>query len=298
MIRHPIPAPELQARIQTAYPRWPGKAKKRAELCRKAKGFVGDTKLWGEIKSAYMELQHNKCAYCERRLEGPPYGAIEHDIEHFRPKNSVEAWPTDRIREERGITYAFKTGATWSGGYYLLAFHPGNYVTACKSCNSTLKANYFPIAGKRGPQVDDPMRLLVEEPFLIYPLGDFDDDPENVITFEGLVPKPRARSGRRHERAQVIIDFFELDTREELLRGRAEQIRTMMLALIVAEKPPAPEAKSLADHTIARLQDLDSPHCNCVRSFRRLYQQDRARAQSLFHEVLDYLNSLVVGVQN
>jgi hypothetical protein len=72
----------------------------------------------------------------------------------------------------------------------------------------------------------------------------------------------------------------------------------MMLALIVAEKPPAPEAKSLADHTIARLQDLDSPHCNCVRSFRRLYQQDRARARLLFHEVMDYLNSLVVGVQN
>jgi hypothetical protein len=32
-------------------------------------------------------------------------------------------------------------------------------------------------------------------------------------------------------RAQVIIDFFELDTREHLLRERAERIQALWMAL-------------------------------------------------------------------
>ena len=35
-------------------------------------------KLWSEVKGAYMTLQHGKCAYCERLLEGK----LAFDVEH------------------------------------------------------------------------------------------------------------------------------------------------------------------------------------------------------------------------
>ena len=96
------------------------------------------------------------------------------------------------------IEYDFSTGREWDQGYYLLAFHPRNYITACKSCNTPLKSNYFPIAGEqRGPQSDNPAHLASEQPFLIYPLGSLDDDPEEVLTFDGIVPKPAKQSGHR-----------------------------------------------------------------------------------------------------
>jgi hypothetical protein len=293
MIRYDISYADLDASIETESPGWLIKAARRTAACRKKKTFDGGGSIWSDIKPVYMRVQHDKCAYCERKVEGEPYGRIEHDVEHFRPKNGVKAWPDDRIKEERRIHYDFPTGKDWGPGYYLLAYHPRNYITACKSCNTPLKANYFPIAGKRrGPQSDDPARLTTEQPYLLYPLGRLDDDPEEIISFDGIVPKPSKRSGHRRRRAVVTIDFFELDTREELLRGRAEQIRELKLALIVNESSPSPSDKALAERTIADLQSEKSQHTNCVRSFLQLYRQDRPRAEAIFQAAMEYLESL------
>jgi hypothetical protein len=293
MIRYVISDTDLDARIEAESPGWLVKAAKRTAACRKKKAFDGREPIWSDVKPVYMRLQHNKCAYCERKLEGEPYGRIEHDVEHFRPKSGVKAWPDERITAERKIDYGFPTGKAWTQGYYLLAFHPGNYITACKSCNTPLKSNYFPIAGKkRGPQSNHPARLAKEQPYLLYPLGSHDDDPEEVLTFEGIVPRPSKRSGHRRCRAVVTIDFFELDTREELLRGRAEVIWELKLALIVEEHPPTPADKAFARRTIARLQSEQSPHCNCARSFIRLYRRDPARADKIVEATREYLESL------
>ena len=294
MIRYDISDADLRARIEAESPGWLKRASRRTAACRKKRAFDGGGPIWSDVKPVYMRLQHDKCAYCERKLEGEPYGRIEHDVEHFRPKNGVKAWPDDRIRAERRIDYDFPTGRDWGQGYYLLAFHPRNYITACKSCNTPLKSNYFPIAGRRrGPQADDPARLAPEQPYLLYPLGDRDDDPEEVLTFDGIVPKPSKRSGHRRRRALVTIDFFELDTREELLRGRAEKVRELKLALIVEESSgPSPADKALAERTIAGLQSERSPHSNCVRSFLRLYRRDRPHAEAIFQAAMEYLESL------
>ncbi len=293
MIRHDISDLDLGACIEGASRGWFDKAARRTAACRKKKAFDGGASIWSDVKRVYMLIQHNKCAYCERKLEGEPYGRIEHDVEHFRPKNGVKAWPDDRIKVERRIRYNFATGGAWNQGYYLLAFNPHNYVTTCKSCNTPLKSNYFPIAGKlRGPQSDDPDNLVGEQPYLLYPLGDRDDDPETIITFDGIVPKPLKRSGHRRRRAMVTIDFFELDTREELLRGRAEKIRELWLALIVLGSGLSPNAKAFAKRTIADLWSAKSPHSSCVRSFLRLYLRDRTRAKAILEGVMKYLESL------
>lgn len=288
MIRYPILRDELEQRIRQLSPAWLAKAKKRTEAFRRAGKYDENSSIWSEIKAVYMALQYNKCAYCETRLEGGTLGAIQHDLEHYRPKKRVKKWPDPN----KPSPYPFPTGDEWSEGYFLLAYHPLNYVTACKSCNSPLKANYFPIAHTRGPQSDEPDALRVEQPYLPYPLSDVDTDPEALLTFDGIVVKPASLQRHEARRGQITIDFFELNGRESLRMGRAEQLQQLWFALLIASAPPSPDAAELAQHTIARLTHLASPHCNCVRSFLRLAQQDPTKARAVALAVRDYLDSL------
>lgn len=288
MIGYPIQADEIRNRIASCFPGWLEQAKQKTDHFRQIRKYQEKSSSWSKIKPVFMAIQHNKCAYCERRLEGQPYGRIEHDIEHFRPKNAIRKWPTRKITRNRDIQLDYPTGEAWSEGYYLLAYNIENYATACKTCNSILKSNYFPVAGKRGPQSGSPRRLLSEKPFLPYPLGNFDVAPESIIGFEGLVPVPRSKKTFERRRAEVAINLFELDTREELLQGRAEQIRAFILAMsaLVSEDP---RAREFAQQTITSLQSPESPHSNCTRSFITLYNQNRPRAERYSKLILEYL---------
>lgn len=122
---------------------------------------------WSSVKHVFMLIQNEKCGYCERKLAARgDGGAGEHDLEHFRPKNPVKAWPAPKSID-------FPTGAADAAGYYWLAFHLLNYCTACTKCNSGFKSNYFPVAGPRCQAPDVPTKTLNdrERPFLVYPLG-------------------------------------------------------------------------------------------------------------------------------
>lgn len=178
MIRIPVTLAELADLITAESATWLERAAERTDEFAQAGAYNESSSIWSQVKGVYMTLQHSKCAYCERQLEDPEYGKIEHDIEHYRPKNPVKKWPTDKIAAERGIHYDFPVGDAWPEGYFLLAYHVLNYVTACKVCNTPLKSNFFPIAGDRGPQSDDPLSLQAEQPYLLYPLGDIDANPE------------------------------------------------------------------------------------------------------------------------
>jgi hypothetical protein len=265
-------------------------AEERTERFRGTGRYEETSPVWNRIKPVYMSLQHGKCAYCERRLAAENFGgAIEHDMEHYRPKGAVPAWPSAGIARDRKISYRFATGEAFPEGYFLLAYHIFNYATACKKCNSPLKANYFPIAGERA-QGDDPATLKTERPFLLYPLGDLDEDPEEVLTFDGINPVPRMRRGARWRRARVIIDFFELDQREELLRERAEKIVAVFLALEILQSGRE-ENRELAGRAIETLLSPSSAHVNCGRAFRALYQADRDRAEEIVRKAQSYLDT-------
>jgi len=145
-----------------------------------------------------MELQGDcKCAFCERSLESKKYGKIEQDVEHFRPKASVKNWPVPAALKKLGVApTAVPAGAK---GYHLLPHHLFNYAAACKPCNSVLKKDYFPIAGAYATDGSDPAALTAgEQPYLIYPIGQVDDDPETLIDFHGT--SPRAVSPEPHKR--------------------------------------------------------------------------------------------------
>lgn len=284
MIRYPIKVSELKALVKQESKTWLQRAKDRTNQFRAIGKYDERSSIWSEIKGVYMKLQHNKCAYCERQLEGPRFGKIEHDLEHYRPKKSVKAWSSSHINHP--------TGQAWSDGYYLLAYHIFNYVAACKVCNTPLKSNYFPISAVRGPQQDNPRLLRSEKPFLIYPLGKIDQDPESLITFDGILPIPKGHWGHRFRRGQVTIEFFQLHRREALLKQRAEQLRALWFALMILESDLDQHAKEFAQSAIENLTSSTAAHCNCNRSFLLLYHQNYAKAKAIAYAIKDYLNSL------
>src|SRR5262249_27335616 len=157
--------------------------------------------IWSEVKPVYMVLQHNKCAFCEREMDRY---AIEQDVEHFRPKGSVKAWKPSKKLVEAGV--AVTVAPAKGKGDYLLPYNIFNYAAACKPCNSTLKKDYFPIAGKYKLNGTDPTKLSTEKSYLVYPIGAIDDDPETLIEFHGTSPRPVTASGHKRNRALVTIE--------------------------------------------------------------------------------------------
>jgi len=289
MIRHVVNQP-LETLIAAENAAWLAGAAARTEDLRKAGRWDDGKKTWSGIKTVYRTLQHDKCAFCERRLAGPPYGAVEHDVEHFRPKAAVKEWPPQTGPKKKRLSYSFATGGAWDEGYYLLAFHPWNYVTACKTCNSALKRSFFPVSGTRISRGEDPWAMKAEKPFLVYPLGDLDDDPERLITFRGNIPVPRTRSGVRQRRAAVMIDFFRLDIREELLWERSDRIVSLFMALRMAESASAGD-RALGERNVALHLSPFSPHTNCSRAFGALYAQSPGEAREIAELSQAYLDS-------
>gem|GEM_PF-442297 len=251
--------------------------------------------IWSDIKNIYMKLQFNKCAYCEQKLEGGPRGPIVHDVEHFRPKNEVVIWPTKK--QLRQPNYAFITQnqmvmGNACEGYYLLPYNILNYATACKICNSTLKRNYFPVAATRITNSDQYSRLKREKPYLIYPLGHLDDDPGQIITFDGLKPVPRTGLNAQQEiRARITILFFELHIREPLIKQRAEVIKRIFEAISDQVQHSDPGRRRQATKDLARWQQPSSEHANCARAFYALCQQDLLAARRHYDAAVDYLET-------
>lgn len=282
MIRYgdDITIDELNTRIDEEKSSWRDRADKRTEEFRGVGAYDESIpecgSIWSEIKAVYMMLQHNKCGYCERYLEGK----IQHDVEHFRPKKAVKAY-----RPPNEPQYPFPTGGVWAEGYYLLAYHPQNYLASCKTCNTTFKKSYFPIAGTR-QQSDDPQVLLAEEPFLIYPIGTMDSDPEAIIEFYGIIAKSSDHDPSAHNycRAKVTIDLLNLNKRDTLLKERSTVITALWNAL---DKYPQ---DMISKNYIASAQLASAPHCNCARSFCRLYQNDPTWAEQLAEFASIYLS--------
>jgi uncharacterized protein (TIGR02646 family) len=221
-----------------------------------------------------MRLQHNKCAYCERELET----AHELDIEHFRPKNRVQPWPEAPIPHSNGRP----------DGYYWLAYEITNYFVACKPCNSGLKRDYFPIAGKAGKEHQRIDSLdAVEKPLLIFPMG-LKDDPEKLIGWLGVIPFPLAVAGSHdHKRAQTTIEFFQLKERDLLRRCRA----TLLLLLWNDLKPATNPISSEAERTEAQkkvaawLENPKNQMRACMKALARLATEDHVKAAGMIEAI-------------
>lgn len=290
MIRYPLPD-DLDAAIEDEASGWATKTATRTAKFIADGRFTDTSPVWSEIKGVYIGLQHAKCAFCEKRLEGADFGNIEHDVEHFRPKGEVKPWPDSKARARGVAVPSFSVGDDLAEGYFWLAYQPLNYVTACKTCNSTLKSSMFPIGGPRGAAAETVDELKAEKPFLIYPLGEVDDDPETIIGFLGVTPTVKFKTGHRRRRGDVTIDFFALDVREELLRGRAEQIAEYVFTKEASQTGSTPAIKSKAATRLKQLVAAGNPHASAVRSYVTLTQDDPALAAQMFDAITEFLNS-------
>jgi len=296
---------ELRTKIGAVDSRWLGKAQRRTTRFMREGKYDESSGIWSDIKSVYMTLQFDKCAYCERHLtSGEHGGTIEHDVEHYRPKNTVPVWPHEAARNERRLNYSFATGTELQEGYCWLAYHPLNYCTSCKKCNTPLKLNYFPIAagrGRRETSEDDPNAQTgsvtdlneAEKPYLIYPVGEIDENPEELITFVGITAIPKKRNGPRWRRARITIDFFELNGRSELRQQRAAQLVALDNALFKLESTDVTKSeRDDAKEDIKQLRHSSSPHAGCVRAACALYQKNPAKARELVAEARQLRRSL------
>lgn len=247
-------------------------------------------KIWGVIKDVYIKLQHTKCAFCEQRLEG----TITQDVEHFRPKSAVTAFSIPAKLAGEGITVKQPADGKPEKGYRFLAYHILNYAMACKNCNSVFKRNLFPIAKPRKTEAKQPPPTSTEQNYLIYPISDVDDDPESLLDFEGFQPIAKG-AGFKRQRALVCIQLFKLDDRDErkeLIQGRAEVIEDLYLNLReIADGPEGPVKEAARRNRTRMLQD-SQPHANCLRSFDRLFQADRAAADKVFTDISELLATM------
>jgi len=288
MIRHAIVPADLYGRIDKEKPGWQTRADANtAKNVKTARPTF--PRIWSEIKQVYISLQGSKCAFCEKWLEDEK---IEHDVEHFRPKGKVKRCEVPASMKNAGI--AIRQPATGDEpGYRRLAYHPLNYVAACMTCNRILKKSYFPIAGSRRTDASDPTACTAEMPFLIYPLSDIDEDPEELIEFHGLSPEARSSSGFRRCRGLVTIWFFRLDDwrrRKELNKDRAEFLEKLLWALRQRDRSTSSQSEiQEATKAIKRMTSTRFRHANCLRSFLRLYESDRAEAEAIYARVAHFL---------
>ncbi len=295
MIGYAITLKALKALIEQECPGWLKRAEERTEEFRKLRHYEETSSIWNEAKAVYMRLQgEGKCIFCERKLEGERLGKGEQAVEHFRPKGRMRAWPAPRSLTALKILFAKVPNK--DHGYYLLPYHPFNYSASCVPCNSALKRDYFPIAGKHNLAGEDPQDLLREKPYLIYPLGDFDDNPEKLIRFHGVSPQPVARTGHKRERALVTIAFFCLDDeteRKNLVRERAIVIIALYPQLLYVHNKATTAAKKIAAQAV--VDGFTSPkaaHTNCARSFCDLFQRDALEAKAVFDRACAFFSTI------
>lgn len=278
MIGYRISRAELEAQIESAVPGWLSRARDRTREFKRLGAYEESSTIWSEVKHVYMKLQgQSKCAFCERKLESVDYGKGEQAVEHFRPKGNIKAW-----KPPAALGVKLTRVPATKGGYYLLPYDLFNYSAACNPCNSALKRDYFPIAGTYRRSGSTPEELLSEKPLLVYPIGDFDEDPADLIGFIGFLPAPRAIRGWQRDRAKTTIAFFQLasDKRKNLIRERAQVITGMCWPLCVI----ADASGAIADarETIEGYTAPDAPHSNCAVSYRRLFESNRDEAKAVF----------------
>ncbi|SDA53941.1 MULTISPECIES: hypothetical protein [unclassified Janthinobacterium] len=277
MIRYAIAPAALIDAINIKKPSWLRRADERTEQYRKQGAYGDGSEFWGEIKEVYIALQGEKCAYCETKLAGITYASKVHEVEHFRPKSRVRAWPGTLPRLTAYVPPC-ATGAASAGGYHLLAYNPFNYAIACTRCNSSLKSDYFPVRANRLFSEQDPGKLLIEEPLLIYPISDFDIDPESVITFVGVQAVPRYKQGAHYQRARITIDFFDLN-HEDLTTRRAEVIGGLYVALLAMDLYPA--KGKVFQEQIDLLIGPKSCFSACGKAYLALWETDVVLAEQL-----------------
>lgn len=274
VIRYPYDAAAVAQAIDAIDANWRRKAGERTDKLIALGRYEESSSIWSVVKPVFMKLQHDKCIFCELQFEGGQFGPVSWDLEHFRPKSNVAAWP-DAGRHPH-LSYDRALGDGSAIGYHWLAYELRNYAASCKVCNTSFKSNYFPVTAQRAAAAGAVEDLAAEDALLCYPLGDLDADPEDLVTFMLTTAVPKHQAGAAALRGRVIIDFFGLNQRDQLHRDRARMIGSVGSLLTQRDQGVATPAMLAV---LDRMTDPHIPHAACVRAFLRLWDEDRSTAQ-------------------
>ncbi len=278
---------------------WLSRAKKQELAAGRASKTGEKGGIWSEVKEVFILLQRFKCIYCETPMArvdpaSAAKVAVEYDVEHYRPKNRVTPWPApaDLARRPTNEAYLHRIGAGAPAGYRRLAFDPLNYVVSCKTCNCSYKLDRFPIAGQPAFRARKRTRLDAQEkPLLLFPFGEHGDDPAAFLAFEGPLVRPRAAGGYERLRGQVVIDFFELDTRAGLFQMRCVMI-VLLFKYLEDLSSAEPRIRAVAEKFVHSVEEgHEQAHTACGRAFCELYGRNRALARELALRADEFLVS-------
>jgi uncharacterized protein (TIGR02646 family) len=160
------------------------------------------------------EIYHNKCGYCETKINA----GFELQIEHYRPKKEVE----EDLNHD---------------GYYWLGYEWSNLLLACPKCNQQgAKGNKFPIEGKRvythsyciidgllaSKECYPPIFLKEEKPLLLNPEV---DEVEKYLFF---LPTGEIRG--LENRGKKTIEICNLD-RDSLIIARKKIVDDILIEI-------------------------------------------------------------------
>ena len=170
------------------------------------------------VKTLLIELQHNKCAFCEVRLD-QQFG----NVEHFRPKKRIQP-----KRRAKSIV----------PGYFWLSYVWKNLSLVCEVCNIRYKRDYFPLKDESKRADPNQRNISDESPLLIDP---YLMDPNRFLLFneEEILAK------KNHAIGLTTIDGFGLDSRE-LNEARRDRLAEVLLILdsvetIIEKGVPVPQ---------------------------------------------------------
>ncbi len=267
---------------------WLNRAAERTATYKTAGKVTHSSHIWSEIKEVFMKIQGNKCAFCESELEGRTSGKGVHDVEHFRPKNRITKWQSSSEFDALGIAI---TDPAVSKGYHLLTYNLLNYSIACGPCNQALKRDRFPIKGDYNTDMENPStESNAEIPLLLFPIGDVDIDCEDLISFDGAVPKTVAPNDLPFERAITTIDFFRIgraDERGRLFLERCEKI--LSIDSILSEEDDPADYDDILKNMIADY----SKHASCARSYVELLKNDKTKAAEVLKEAKQFVRTYI-----
>lgn len=289
MIAYPITTAELVAAIERESPKWLSKAHKDTLAARATQRYDSRKNYWGDIKQAFISVQCSKCAYCEKPMAEGEKSNIDYDVEHHRPKSRCRPWPDAKTKHRLKIDYVLNNGR--NRGYPELAFHPYNYIVACKVCNSPYKSDYFPLIGRPHESSFDPIELnQMEEPVIPMPLGDWGEDPADFLDFEGFVAVAKSGDLKRKKRAEAFIDFFELNRRPDLLVGRAVLVLLCYYALREVKEPDLARDKQEAQKWVDGYCASGTGYSAVAKSFVKLFADRPQLAKEYAQIAMVYVN--------
>ena len=181
------------------------------------------------IKEKLLNIQHDKCCFCEAKISHIAYG----DVEHFRPKAAYSRHINDVLQYP---------------GYYWLAYAWENLFLSCQLCNQRFKKNLFPLLDESSRILDCNKNCKQEKSVFLDPVL---DNPEDHITFQDEVPKAKNNSIRGHETIKnLALDRIKLNENR-----RAKLADFLGLLHVMALYPDNPDMKEFHEQAKAYIMD-------------------------------------------